>query len=86
VSAKELIQGVPRVVDGDTLDFSGTRVRLFGIDAPETKQSCTAAKGGDYLCGELCSNVCFHDCCGNQASAVFALRNHLPCLPTLSCA
>ncbi|KAI3431562.1 hypothetical protein D9Q98_004611 [Chlorella vulgaris] len=51
-SAKELIQGVPRVVDGDTLDFSGTRVRLFGIDAPETKQSCTAAKGGDYLCGE----------------------------------
>jgi endonuclease YncB( thermonuclease family) len=29
--AKELIQGTPRVVDGDTLDFSGTRVRLFGI-------------------------------------------------------
>ncbi|PSC67667.1 nuclease [Micractinium conductrix] len=51
VGAKELVQGYPRVVDGDTLDFSGTRVRLFGIDAPETKQSCTA-KGGEYLCGE----------------------------------
>lgn len=31
VEAKGLIQGSPRVVDGDTLDFSGTRVRLFGI-------------------------------------------------------
>ncbi|PRW39217.1 nuclease [Chlorella sorokiniana] len=49
--AKELIQGYPRVVDGDTLDFSGTRVRMFGIDAPETKQSCSA-KGGEYLCGQ----------------------------------
>jgi hypothetical protein len=42
------------VVDGDTLDFSGTRVRLFGIDAPETKQSCKAAKGAEYMCGEWC--------------------------------
>lgn len=50
--AKDLVQGYPRVVDGDTLDFSGTRVRLFGIDAPETKQSCKAGKGGEYLCGE----------------------------------
>lgn len=31
--AKEVIQGFPKVVDGDTLDFSGTRVRLFGIGA-----------------------------------------------------
>ena len=51
-ASKDVIQGVPKVVDGDTLDFSGTRVRLFGIDAPETKQSCTRSKGGDYLCGE----------------------------------
>ncbi|KAL4427328.1 hypothetical protein ABPG77_003237 [Micractinium sp. CCAP 211/92] len=50
--AKDLVQGFPKVVDGDTLDFSGTRVRLFGIDAPETKQSCTAGKGGEYMCGE----------------------------------
>lgn len=50
--AKDLVEGFPKVVDGDTLDFSGTRVRLFGIDAPETKQSCTANKGGEYMCGE----------------------------------
>lgn len=27
------------------------RVRLFGIDAPETKQACTRSQGGQYLCG-----------------------------------
>lgn len=33
--------GVVRVVDGDTLDVGGTRVRLHGIDAPEIGQHCT---------------------------------------------
>jgi hypothetical protein len=28
------------VVDGDTIDLNGTRWRLWGIDAPETRQSC----------------------------------------------
>lgn len=48
---KEDIFGIPtRVVDGDTIVFNGTRIRLFGIDAPETKQSCTLA-GKAYECG-----------------------------------
>src|SRR6476469_9301948 len=29
-----------RVVDGDTIDLNGTRWRLWGIDAPEHKQTC----------------------------------------------
>jgi endonuclease YncB( thermonuclease family) len=33
-AAAELV-GTPRVVDGDTLEVDGTRVRLLGIDAPE---------------------------------------------------
>ena len=38
----------PRVIDGDTLAIdTGTRVRLFGIDAPERGQPCR--DGGD--CG-----------------------------------
>jgi endonuclease YncB( thermonuclease family) len=28
----------PRIVDGDTLELAGTKVRLWGIDAPELKQ------------------------------------------------
>jgi len=34
------INGLARVVDGDTLAIDGTRVRLFGIDAPERGQPC----------------------------------------------
>lgn len=26
------------VIDGDTIDFNGTRIRLFGVDAPELDQ------------------------------------------------
>lgn len=31
---------IPRVADGDTLVFDGTRVRILGIDAPELDQMC----------------------------------------------
>lgn len=32
--------GTIRVIDGDTVDIGGERVRLFGIDAPERGQPC----------------------------------------------
>jgi endonuclease YncB( thermonuclease family) len=44
------IAGYPRVVDGDTIDISGTRIRLHGIDAPEATQTCTIG-GQRYQCG-----------------------------------
>ena len=34
--------GQIRVIDADTVDVDGTRYRLFGIDAPETDQTCRA--------------------------------------------
>lgn len=43
--------GVPRVVDGDTLAISSTKVRLEGIDAPETDQICLNANGMHWACG-----------------------------------
>lgn len=43
--------GQVRVVDGDTLVLDQARVRLYGIDAPESGQTC--ARGGlDWRCGE----------------------------------
>ncbi len=34
-------EGPTRVIDGDTLDIVGERIRLHGIDAPEKDQTCT---------------------------------------------
>lgn len=45
------ITGRARVVDGDTLDMGGRRIRLFGIDAPESAQSCER-DGAAYACGQ----------------------------------
>ena len=42
---------MPRVVDGDTLVIGATKVRLEGIDAPETDQVCLSASGVRWLCG-----------------------------------
>lgn len=43
-------EGVLRVIDADTFDVGDTRVRLFGIDAPEIGQPC-AADGQEWDCG-----------------------------------
>lgn len=43
--------GKPRIVDGDTIEIGGTKIRLHGIDAPEDKQTCKKADGSDYRCG-----------------------------------
>ncbi len=39
-------------IDGDTIRAGdGTEYRIFGIDAPELRQSCTEANGKSWLCG-----------------------------------
>ena len=44
VQNAEAISGKPRVVDGDSLKFGSVSVRLHGIDAPETNQTCFAQR------------------------------------------
>ena len=48
------VSGRARVIDGDSLKIGGTRVRLFGIDAPERGQSCRD-RGQLWICGGLAS-------------------------------
>lgn len=45
------VMGRVRVVDGDTFDVAGVRVRLHGIDAPEHKQTCETEQGVTWACG-----------------------------------
>jgi endonuclease YncB( thermonuclease family) len=51
------IQGRAKIVDGDSLEVAGERVRLFGIDAPESRQQCRDAGGQDYACGREAARV-----------------------------
>jgi endonuclease YncB( thermonuclease family) len=47
-----VIIGGARVIDGDTIDIAGARIRLKGIDAPELEQTCTDRRGEEWACGK----------------------------------
>lgn len=66
--AAEPIIGRASVIDGDTIEISGKRIRLHGVDAPESWQTCEDGDGGTYGCGK---------------EAAFALERfcRLPALP-----
>lgn len=51
VAAADLT-GKPTVIDGETLEVRGKRFKLWGIDAPEPKQTCTIRRR-DYNCGRI---------------------------------
>jgi endonuclease YncB( thermonuclease family) len=54
-SADDLI-GRASVIDGDTLEIHGNRIRLSGIDAPETTQFCRGEDSKQYRCGAQAAN------------------------------
>ncbi|MGJ4968367.1 MULTISPECIES: thermonuclease family protein [unclassified Bradyrhizobium] len=55
-TAAELV-GRVSIVDGDTLDIHGERIRLWGIDAPESAQLCRGRDRKPYRCGALAANT-----------------------------
>lgn len=56
-SATTPIQGRAKIIDGDSLEVAGERIRLFGIDAPEARQQCRDANGQDYACGRDATRI-----------------------------
>jgi endonuclease YncB( thermonuclease family) len=44
------IVGPARVIDGDSIVVAGVEIRLYGIDAPEFRQTCMRA-GHPWACG-----------------------------------
>jgi endonuclease YncB( thermonuclease family) len=50
------LTGQASIIDGDTLEIHGTRIRLWGIDAPESNQLCRGDDGIQYRCGAKAAN------------------------------
>lgn len=48
----ETLTGRAGVIDGETLEIRGTRIRLSGIDVPESDQVCESTDDGRYRCGQ----------------------------------
>ena len=46
------IAGPVQVIDGDTLDYRGMSLRLFGVDAPESGQLCVTQNREVSHCGQ----------------------------------
>ena len=40
-----------RIIDADTIVLNSEKIRLHGIDSPESNQKCTNNKGKQYACG-----------------------------------
>jgi endonuclease YncB( thermonuclease family) len=70
-SAADDLTGQVSIVDGDTLEIHGTRIRLWGIDAPESSQLCRGEDSLQYRCGAKAAN---------DLSA-FIARRPISCIP-----
>jgi endonuclease YncB( thermonuclease family) len=67
-----VLAGKAWVIDGDTINVSGARIRLEGIDAPEAEQTCADARGQPWPCGRTAAH----------ALATYLGGRELTCAPT----
>ncbi len=52
-----VLEGAAKVIDGDTIEIAGNRIRLHGIDALEGRQHCRKAGGTSWACGEAAARA-----------------------------
>jgi endonuclease YncB( thermonuclease family) len=65
------LSGQASIIDGDTLEVHSTRIRLAGIDAPESTQLCRGDDSTQYRCGAKAANDL----------AAFIARRPVSCIP-----
>src|ERR1700730_14854443 len=71
VALPDDMAGQASIIDGDTLEVHGTKIRLWGIDAPESSQLCRGEDSLQYRCGAEAAN----------ALAAFIHARPVNCLP-----
>jgi endonuclease YncB( thermonuclease family) len=54
------------IIDADTLEIHGTRIRIWGIDAPESDQLCRNEESQLYRCGAEAANQLYEHVSGRS--------------------
>jgi len=67
------IVGQASVIDGDTIEIHGTRIRIWGIDAPESTQLCRNDDSNLYQCGRAAATA--------LAGMLWAIKRPITCSP-----
>jgi endonuclease YncB( thermonuclease family) len=74
-AAAQTISGHAYAIDGDTLDMAGQRIRLFGVDAPESMQTCEKGRTA-WACGQEAKRLLAQMVEGRAVSCTAGDRDH----------
>lgn len=74
-ASAQTLTGTPYVIDADTITIGHERIRLQGIDAPETDQICLDSKGVVWSCGTVAHDRLIQHIGGTRRLASPAARN-----------
>ncbi|WP_378944298.1 thermonuclease family protein [Mesorhizobium sp. ANAO-SY3R2] len=56
-AAQDPLIGRASVIDGDTVEIAGERIRFNGVDAPESWQVCHDGSSAAYRCGKAAADA-----------------------------